>query len=157
MKWASHLGGGRRRRRRVCVWWRGVTVFTMGHTTSHSIHCFSLSFFPLSGYADEFIYSPWLAPASVQVHAGCRVGLDYPAPIIDHRTTGVLCCEKLRLVMTMLHQVNSSSSSSCSQSLSSPHHPLPLDHSQSLLPQENLHWFILIAKLSVTIFYLLHN
>ena len=57
--------------------------------------------------ADEYIYSPWLAPVSVQEEAGCRVGVDYPAPIIDHRTAGVLCCEKLRSIMSMLHQLNS--------------------------------------------------
>ncbi len=31
-----------------------------------------------------FIHEPWKMPRSDQVRAGCRIGDDYPAPIIDH-------------------------------------------------------------------------
>lgn len=34
---------------------------------------------------DKYIYEPWLAPASVQKSAGCVVGVDYPAPVVDHK------------------------------------------------------------------------
>jgi cryptochrome len=38
----------------------------------------------LRGLPDEFIYEPWKAPLSVQQRAGCVVGRDYPAPIVEH-------------------------------------------------------------------------
>ena len=45
-----------------------------------------------------------MAPLEVQKAAGCRIGINYPNPIIDHATAGFLCCEKLRSVMDMVHQ-----------------------------------------------------
>ena len=33
---------------------------------------------------DKYIYEPWKAPLEVQRAAGCVVGVDYPAPIVDH-------------------------------------------------------------------------
>lgn len=62
----------------------------------------------LKDYPDEYIYCPWMAPIDVQIAAGCRIGIDYPNPIVDHATAGFLCCEKLRSVMDMVHQGNSS-------------------------------------------------
>ena len=38
----------------------------------------------LSGIPTEFIFKPWLAPESVQREAGCVIGVDYPAPIVNH-------------------------------------------------------------------------
>ena len=38
----------------------------------------------LSNYPVEYIYEPWKAPAEVQKKAGCVVGVDYPAPIVEH-------------------------------------------------------------------------
>ena len=38
----------------------------------------------LSRMPVEFIYEPWKAPESVQREAGCLIGLDYPAPIVNH-------------------------------------------------------------------------
>ena len=61
-----------------------------------------------------------MAPAEVQEAAGCRIGVDYPSPIVDHTITGALCCEKLRSVMNMFH-----GSSGCRQEQgASPSHPL---------------------------------
>lgn len=34
---------------------------------------------------DEYIHTPWLMPLPVQQAAGCRIGQDYPAPLVDHR------------------------------------------------------------------------
>lgn len=34
----------------------------------------------------KYIYEPWTAPKEVQRRAGCVVGRDYPAPIVDHAT-----------------------------------------------------------------------
>ena len=33
---------------------------------------------------DKYVYEPWKAPLEVQRAAGCVVGVDYPAPIVDH-------------------------------------------------------------------------
>ena len=33
---------------------------------------------------DKYIYEPWLAPLDVQRAAGCVIGVDYPAPVVDH-------------------------------------------------------------------------
>jgi deoxyribodipyrimidine photo-lyase len=32
----------------------------------------------------ENIHAPWEMPAEVQTQAGCRIGIDYPGPIVDH-------------------------------------------------------------------------
>lgn len=33
---------------------------------------------------DKYVYEPWTAPLDVQRAAGCVIGVDYPAPIVDH-------------------------------------------------------------------------
>ena len=33
----------------------------------------------------EYLNEPWRMPREVQRKAGCRIGRDYPAPIVDHR------------------------------------------------------------------------
>ncbi len=38
----------------------------------------------LAHYPDALIHQPWQAPLLVQKGAGCLIGRDYPAPIIDH-------------------------------------------------------------------------
>jgi deoxyribodipyrimidine photo-lyase len=38
----------------------------------------------LGGVPDEFLAEPQRMPLAVQRHAGCRIGTDYPAPIVDH-------------------------------------------------------------------------
>ena len=38
----------------------------------------------LGDMPDAFIYEPWKAPRAVQERAGCVVGRDYPAPIVEH-------------------------------------------------------------------------
>ncbi|MGZ8304216.1 MAG: cryptochrome/photolyase family protein [Telluria sp.] len=38
----------------------------------------------ISGFDDGEIHAPWLAPADVQLAAGCVIGRGYPAPLIDH-------------------------------------------------------------------------
>ena len=32
----------------------------------------------------RYIHEPWTMPADVQAEAGCRIGHEYPAPIVDH-------------------------------------------------------------------------
>lgn len=38
----------------------------------------------LEGVPDEFLAEPQRMPLAVQRRAGCRIGKDYPAPIVDH-------------------------------------------------------------------------
>jgi deoxyribodipyrimidine photo-lyase len=38
----------------------------------------------LTAVPDEHIHQPWTMPAAVQQAAGCLIGHDYPAPIVDH-------------------------------------------------------------------------
>ncbi len=38
----------------------------------------------LAGVPDAYLPEPWAMPAGVQQSAGCRIGRDYPAPIVDH-------------------------------------------------------------------------
>jgi deoxyribodipyrimidine photo-lyase len=33
---------------------------------------------------DEYLREPWTMPTEVQEHSGCRIGRDYPEPIVDH-------------------------------------------------------------------------
>ncbi len=37
----------------------------------------------LAKIPDKYIHEPWLMPADVQEKSGCRIGRDYPAPIVD--------------------------------------------------------------------------
>ncbi len=38
----------------------------------------------LAGVPDAYIHSPWEMPNDLQNRAGCLIGKDYPAPIVDH-------------------------------------------------------------------------
>jgi deoxyribodipyrimidine photo-lyase len=38
----------------------------------------------LSRVPAAFIHTPWAMPEGVQAQTGCRIGKDYPAPIVDH-------------------------------------------------------------------------
>lgn len=35
---------------------------------------------------DKYIHAPWEMPVSLQLKSNCRIGQDYPAPIVDHAT-----------------------------------------------------------------------
>jgi deoxyribodipyrimidine photo-lyase len=38
----------------------------------------------LSAVPDEYIHEPWKMPAELQAKTGCKIGMSYPKPIIDH-------------------------------------------------------------------------
>jgi cryptochrome len=38
----------------------------------------------LARFPAKYIYEPWKAPIADQTKAGCRVGVDYPKPIVAH-------------------------------------------------------------------------
>ena len=39
----------------------------------------------LESVPEAYIHTPWMMPAELQTRLGVRIGLDYPAPIVDHR------------------------------------------------------------------------
>jgi deoxyribodipyrimidine photo-lyase len=39
----------------------------------------------LARVPDAYIHAPWTMPGDVQAELRCRIGIDYPAPIVDHR------------------------------------------------------------------------
>lgn len=41
----------------------------------------------LARVPNRFVHQPWCMPLEVQQVSGCRIGHDYPAPIVDHRET----------------------------------------------------------------------
>jgi deoxyribodipyrimidine photo-lyase len=38
----------------------------------------------LEAVPDEYIHEPWKMPEDVQAESGCRIGEDYPEPLVDH-------------------------------------------------------------------------
>ena len=38
----------------------------------------------LAGLPNRWLHAPWTAPEAVLAGAGVRLGVDYPAPIVDH-------------------------------------------------------------------------
>lgn len=38
----------------------------------------------LAAVPTAYLHQPWTMPADVQARAGCRIGCDYPRPIVDH-------------------------------------------------------------------------
>jgi deoxyribodipyrimidine photo-lyase len=38
----------------------------------------------LADVPNRYVHAPWEMPLDVQREAGCRIGQDYPAPIVDH-------------------------------------------------------------------------
>jgi deoxyribodipyrimidine photo-lyase len=38
----------------------------------------------LSAVPDDFIHTPWAMPIGMQAEKGCKIGKNYPAPIVDH-------------------------------------------------------------------------
>ncbi|KAG2432367.1 hypothetical protein HYH02_012940 [Chlamydomonas schloesseri] len=43
----------------------------------------------------KYIYEPWTAPLEVQRKAGCVIGKDYPAPIVDHGVASKACIGRI--------------------------------------------------------------
>jgi deoxyribodipyrimidine photo-lyase len=38
----------------------------------------------LAAVPDDYLAEPWTMPPEVQERTGCRIGREYPAPIVDH-------------------------------------------------------------------------
>ncbi|KAF8709153.1 DNA photolyase, partial [Rhizoctonia solani] len=50
----------------------------------------------LRKFPDQYVYEPWLAPKSVQREAGCIIGIDYPAPMLDEKEEKNRNIERMR-------------------------------------------------------------
>jgi deoxyribodipyrimidine photo-lyase len=58
---------------------------------------FIRSYLPeLARVPDRYIHAPWTMPAAEQERAGCVIGRDYPAPIVDHATQRALALALFR-------------------------------------------------------------
>lgn len=56
----------------------------------------------LRHYPKEYIYCPWYAPKHLQMKYGCVIGVDYPSPVVNHITAGIVCFERLNRVMVAI-------------------------------------------------------
>ena len=44
----------------------------------------------------KWIYEPWKAPVADQKNANCRIGIDYPKPMVDHATVSKANIQKIK-------------------------------------------------------------
>jgi deoxyribodipyrimidine photo-lyase len=51
----------------------------------------------LAGVPDEYLAEPWAMPDDVQERCGCRIGSDYPEPIVDHAAARREALERYRV------------------------------------------------------------
>jgi hypothetical protein len=47
-------------------------------------------------FPDKYIWEPWKAPKKAQEEAGCIIGVDYPAPIVDHAEASKICIQRMK-------------------------------------------------------------
>jgi deoxyribodipyrimidine photo-lyase len=50
----------------------------------------------LAGVPDEYLAEPWRMPREEQERAGCRIGRDYPGPIVDHKQARQAALDRYR-------------------------------------------------------------
>jgi hypothetical protein len=55
----------------------------------------------LAKFDDKYIYSPHLAPMEAQKKAGCIIGQDYPAPILDEKEEKSNCIARCKAAFTV--------------------------------------------------------
>jgi deoxyribodipyrimidine photo-lyase len=51
----------------------------------------------LADVPHRYLAEPWTMPEAVQAEVGCRIGTDYPAPIVDHRQARAEALERYRV------------------------------------------------------------
>jgi deoxyribodipyrimidine photo-lyase len=51
----------------------------------------------LANVPDRYLSEPWTMPEGVQAQAGCRIGADYPRPLVDHRQARAEALERYRV------------------------------------------------------------
>lgn len=52
----------------------------------------------LKNVPDKYLSEPWTMPDDAQQEAGCIIGKDYPAPIVDHKQARLYALERFRSV-----------------------------------------------------------
>jgi deoxyribodipyrimidine photo-lyase len=50
----------------------------------------------LAQVPDSYLAEPWRMPAGEQQRAGCLIGRDYPAPIVEHKTARLAALDRYR-------------------------------------------------------------
>ena len=50
----------------------------------------------LANVPDKYLSQPWTMPESLQKEVGCVIGVDYPAPIVDHKQARLAALEHYR-------------------------------------------------------------
>ncbi len=50
----------------------------------------------LQDFPAKWIYEPWKAPIADQKQANCRIGVDYPKPMVDHASVSKDNIQKLK-------------------------------------------------------------
>jgi deoxyribodipyrimidine photo-lyase len=51
----------------------------------------------LAQVPDEYLAEPWRMPEQEQQRAGCRIGQDYPGPIVDHKAARLAALDRYRV------------------------------------------------------------
>jgi deoxyribodipyrimidine photo-lyase len=46
---------------------------------------------------DRYLAEPWTMPDDVQAECGCRIGRDYPEPIVEHSEARRAALERYRV------------------------------------------------------------
>ena len=52
----------------------------------------------MQDFPSKWIYEPWKAPKKVQEEAGCIIGVDYPAPIVDHAVVHKVNIQRIKVL-----------------------------------------------------------
>jgi deoxyribodipyrimidine photo-lyase len=60
----------------------------------------------LKDIPDKYIAEPWLMPLDVQQQSGCIIGIDYPAPVVDHAEARKLALERFRQASNEFNTIN---------------------------------------------------
>lgn len=55
----------------------------------------------LQDFPAKWIYEPWKAPIADQKQAHCRIGVDYPKPMVDHAVVSKENIQKLKEAYTL--------------------------------------------------------
>lgn len=50
----------------------------------------------LAGVDDGWIHTPWQMPLAAQQRSGCRIGRDYPSPLVDHEQAARLARQRIQ-------------------------------------------------------------
>ena len=51
----------------------------------------------LARVPDQYLAEPWRMPPGEQERAGCRIGTDYPGPIVDHKQARQAALDRYRV------------------------------------------------------------